>query len=412
MKSRRWLKQENMMSGRLQNAKNILPGSISLCMIVKNEEAVLADCLDSAQNYVDQIVIVDTGSKDKTLSIAKRYTEEIYQYTWNNDFASARNESIKYATSEWILVLDADHQLIVEDYTNIPQNSDCLGWMISEVSGLLIGSTQHLDRLLLFKNTPSLYYLGKIHEDPLQSIKAYAHKKKISDPIQALQGVSVIHSGYDESKIKLTRNLNILDSILEKEPSNPHYVYKHLLTLRGLGKQRDYLNAIENLVHDSSWDNDPPTLSIIGILGLMGEAVVAGDVSAVVLAYFQMRAAAIGKNNAWFDTRICVPYAKLMIKNSNPMEAIKILESCIRQGVAPREIAVSRKELIAPFQLLFSLYSSQGRNNDIIHIMGQMPNLLSSIYIRTSEIFESISKSDPVLSNYIYTQMEGRYQTI
>jgi glycosyltransferase involved in cell wall biosynthesis len=82
--------------------------SISLCMIVKNEEAVIGRCLDSVQGIADEINIVDTGSVDKTKDIAARYTDRIFDFEWTDDFAAARNFSFQQATTDYILWLDAD----------------------------------------------------------------------------------------------------------------------------------------------------------------------------------------------------------------------------------------------------------------------------------------------------------------
>lgn len=82
--------------------------TISLCMIVKNEEAVLARCLDSVREVADEIVVVDTGSADATREIARRYTDKVYDFPWVDDFAAARNESFSHATMDYILWLDAD----------------------------------------------------------------------------------------------------------------------------------------------------------------------------------------------------------------------------------------------------------------------------------------------------------------
>src|SRR5690625_7736480 len=89
--------------------------TISLCMIVKNEEDVLARCLESVHHLVDEINIVDTGSTDNTIAIAKRYTNRVFQFEWTGKFKDARNESFKHATKEYIFYLDADDVLIEED---------------------------------------------------------------------------------------------------------------------------------------------------------------------------------------------------------------------------------------------------------------------------------------------------------
>ena len=82
--------------------------TVSLCMIVKNEEAVLARCLDSIRDAVDEIIIVDTGSRDATKEIAARYTDKIYDFAWRDDFAAARNFSFSRAGMEFAMWLDAD----------------------------------------------------------------------------------------------------------------------------------------------------------------------------------------------------------------------------------------------------------------------------------------------------------------
>ncbi len=84
------------------------PITISLCMIVKNEEKVLARCLDSVKEAMDEIIIVDTGSTDQTKAIARRYTDKVYDFEWINDFAAARNFSFSKATMDYQMWMDAD----------------------------------------------------------------------------------------------------------------------------------------------------------------------------------------------------------------------------------------------------------------------------------------------------------------
>lgn len=89
--------------------------TISLCMIVKNEEAILARCLDSVADLVEEIVIVDTGSTDKTKEIASKYTDKIYDFEWIDDFSAARNFAFSKATQEYIYTADADEVINEEN---------------------------------------------------------------------------------------------------------------------------------------------------------------------------------------------------------------------------------------------------------------------------------------------------------
>ena len=92
--------------------------SISLCMIVKNEEQVLSRCLDSIADLMDEIIIVDTGSTDRTKEIAARYTDRIYDFTWTGNFSDARNFSFSKATKDYIYCADADEVLEMKTMPN------------------------------------------------------------------------------------------------------------------------------------------------------------------------------------------------------------------------------------------------------------------------------------------------------
>src|SRR3989338_2192906 len=114
--ARQWVLQNTSLE---QFQKLLRKPWLSLCMIVRDEEQFLEDCLRSVQGLADEIIIVDTGSKDKTKEIAARYTPAIFDLPWQDDFALARNESLKRATGDWILVLDADEVLSPEDHATI-----------------------------------------------------------------------------------------------------------------------------------------------------------------------------------------------------------------------------------------------------------------------------------------------------
>ncbi|MCR4292358.1 MAG: glycosyltransferase family 2 protein, partial [Candidatus Kuenenia sp.] len=81
---------------------------LSACLIVKNESGILPRCLESIQSFVDEIIIVDTGSTDNTVEIALRYKAKVHHFQWRNDFSAARNESLQHANGDWILYIDAD----------------------------------------------------------------------------------------------------------------------------------------------------------------------------------------------------------------------------------------------------------------------------------------------------------------
>ncbi|MBC7765100.1 MAG: glycosyltransferase family 2 protein [Hyphomonadaceae bacterium] len=89
--------------------------TISICMIVKNEQAVLARCLTCVKDIVDEIIIVDTGSTDSTKEIARRFTDNVYDFEWIDDFSAARNKAFAKATMDYVLWLDADDVILAQD---------------------------------------------------------------------------------------------------------------------------------------------------------------------------------------------------------------------------------------------------------------------------------------------------------
>lgn len=100
--------------------------TVSLCMIVKNEEDVIARCLNSVKDIVDEIIIIDTGSTDNTKEIAKGFTNKVFDFNWINDFSAARNFSFSKATMDYILWLDADDVVLEEDLTKFKQLKESL----------------------------------------------------------------------------------------------------------------------------------------------------------------------------------------------------------------------------------------------------------------------------------------------
>lgn len=109
--------------------------TLALCMIVKNEASVLSQCLESVCGLIDEIIIVDTGSDDKTVEIGRRFGARIFFKQWNNDFSQARNVSLEKADSDWILVLDADETISQNEHRNIRnliKNQHALGFELEQ----------------------------------------------------------------------------------------------------------------------------------------------------------------------------------------------------------------------------------------------------------------------------------------
>ncbi|WP_099478265.1 glycosyltransferase [Paenibacillus ihbetae] len=185
--------------------------SISLCMIVKNEERFLERCLNSVKEIANEIIVVDTGSTDQTPQIAQAFGAKVHFTEWKNDFSLARNESLKHATGEYILVLDAD------EYID-PTSAHCFDELIKDVYFLNIKSvlrggisTVH-PVIRLFRNHIGFRFTGKIHEQILISESA-GHSQEYSN-------ITIHHDGYLREVIaeknKEKRNLDILQAELQE----------------------------------------------------------------------------------------------------------------------------------------------------------------------------------------------------
>lgn len=179
--------------------------SISLCMIVKNEESCLERCLESVQGHVDEIVIVDTGSTDRTIEIAESFNARIIYYEWKQDFASARNESIMYATKDYILQLDADEYLDEKtDFEKILLNKLDF-YYVNIRNHKTDGSSIVHKSVRLFKRRPDFIFVGRIHE-----------QVDVNQPNVRGGSVDILihHTGYTDKvykeKNKHIRNMEIL----------------------------------------------------------------------------------------------------------------------------------------------------------------------------------------------------------
>ncbi|MFZ5942993.1 MAG: tetratricopeptide repeat-containing glycosyltransferase family 2 protein [Bacillota bacterium] len=184
---------------------------LTLCMIVKNEEKNLPRSLNSIKDLVDEIIIVDTGSEDKTLEIARQFGANVSSFPWQNDFSQARNYALEQAHGEWILFLDADEELgkIELDLKGVLYNSKAEGYFLKIVNLKDNQDVLNSPSFRLFRNNHLYRYEGKIHEQILPCIQ----KKKPNGTIEWLD-IEIYHYGYLEeeirSKNKVERNLEIL----------------------------------------------------------------------------------------------------------------------------------------------------------------------------------------------------------
>ncbi|MFZ1289105.1 MAG: glycosyltransferase family 2 protein [Melioribacteraceae bacterium] len=185
--------------------------NLTLSMIVKNEEKYLKDCLKSVKEIADEILIVDTGSTDKTIEIANEFGAKIFHFNWINDFSAARNFGLSKSSGNWILYLDADERISddsIEKLKTIISSNENLGVKCSVISlDDKKGISQSMKYTRLFRNNISISFSGKVHEQIEKSL--INNNFKIID-----SEIIIYHHGYNvsksELKIKAQRNLDLL----------------------------------------------------------------------------------------------------------------------------------------------------------------------------------------------------------
>ncbi len=217
--------------------------NISLTMIVRDEERVLAECLQSVAGVFVQTVIVDTGSKDRTKDIAKEFGAELFEIPWKDSFAAARNEALAKATGDWIFWMDADDTLPSESVAPIliaaiTAPDDVVGFIVPVQ---FVGSyTTRVDHIKLFRNIEGLQWEYRVHEQIYPSLREHGKIERVD--------AVVLHSGYDNTpqgqNRKRARNERLLKLDLKDSPDDPlilfnlgaeaHFRERHMDAVRWL----------------------------------------------------------------------------------------------------------------------------------------------------------------------------------
>lgn len=310
-----------------------MKNQVSLCMIVKDEEEYLPRCLSSINDIVDEIIIVDTGSSDKTVEIAKNFGAKVYYFKWNNNFSEARNESLKYATKDWILILDADDELNSEsrEIFKVLLNTELDEKAIYHFETLsYYGSSIENDNIAinlnprLFKNNRGAHYEGEVHN---QLISVEGDYNAVCNEIK------IHHYGYIDKRIiskdKRNRNIFILNQQIKKNP-NDGYVYFNLGN--EYGALDDMNKALE--CYYKAYEKFNPTTGYSSLLVLR-----------IVISNLKLKNynealefADVGSSHYPKCTDFYFYKSLIWKEIDRPTLQIKALEKCIELGEPPSEL--------------------------------------------------------------------------
>jgi len=220
--------------------------TVSLSMIAKNESKYLAKCLSAVRDCVSQIVLVDTGSTDDTVAIARDFGAEVYHFPWCDDFSAARNHALQYSTGDWILWLDADEELQPESASELKAlvSREDVAAAHLRIDNLMGGKTVPFLLTRLWRNHPAIRFKLPVHEQVLWAIGIVGRRFGR----KAVEAPSVIlhHYGYMPSvaaeRRKDIRNLHLLEMLVKREPENTYAVFHYASALREQGRTKEALD--------------------------------------------------------------------------------------------------------------------------------------------------------------------------
>jgi len=222
-------------------------GRLSLCMIVRDEQEMLPDFLATVAGIWDELVVVDTGSRDKTITLLENAGACIHHFKWQDDFAAARNTGLEAATGEWILFLDADERITPELVSQIRTLLDdpLAGAATVVMRNLRPDGTRRDSHLLrLFRNDTGIRFEHRIHEDPSRDVQRYLARTGLV--MRHLDGV-VNHLGYMKNiataRGKKARDMDLLRRVLKIDPDDLYSWFKLMEQARFWNDERAWRTA-------------------------------------------------------------------------------------------------------------------------------------------------------------------------
>jgi hypothetical protein len=191
---------------------------VTAALIVRDEAEFIAECLASLVGQIDEIVLVDTGSRDRTIEIASRFPIKLRHFPWCNDFSAARNFALQKATGDWILYIDADERLDIprrDEYAQVLSEPGKVAWKLRLHPR--VGWTPYSE-LRLFRNDPRIRFKGVIHENIWPAVDAVASADGLDVGTCDLR---LHHVGYErDQNPKNPRNIPLLRSLLSQNPDH------------------------------------------------------------------------------------------------------------------------------------------------------------------------------------------------
>ena len=350
--------------------------SLSVCMIVKNEEKNVTDCLESIKNVADEIIVVDTGSIDKTKEVVGKYTHHIFDFQWIDDFSAARNYSLSKATGDAIIWLDAD---------DIVENPEDIKPLLKEEEFKIFNlnikyGNEIFSQARLFRNFYNIKFAGRVHEYPI------IDNLKIKDT-----NVNIIHKTEKHvTENRSERNLRILEKEVVNDPNNPRSLFYLANAYKELTRWDKAIDTYRKYLAISTWrDERWMAQKNIGCILLWNKK--------YIEAIEELKGA-IEIDDRWAESYyyIAESYYYLQKPEECVKWALKATEKEMPVSPLWKEVPIYKE---APYRYLFASYGSLGKYDKALHYCKIASEKAPEDQWLKDRIvyFENLSKGTPIV---------------
>ena len=375
---------------------------LSLCIICKDEELRIERCINSVKDYVDEIIIVDTGSTDKTIDVVSKLGAKVFEIEWENDFAKARNYAIEKSHGDWVIFLDADEYVLEEDrkyirnyvIEAINRNREAI---LVEMLNIDNGNIQSIFKpVRLFKKDSNILYTGRIHE-------YVCRKDRQIKLIEFDEPLRILHDGYSRevqnAKDKIGRNLEMLLKEYELNPKNTDVCF-YLMETYYEGRQIEEARKFGEKVLE--YNNG----TLIGIMEV--------TYSTLIQIYIDLNkpkkeierlyneAIQIDYEYPEFDYR----YGYYLFNNGDYKNAIEYLDKSIYKVSVYKGLAKAKAmgNITNIYKILSNCYVYENRNQEAVQMFIRILRINKYEYNTLYNLISVVGKSESpeVLAEFLY----------
>jgi glycosyltransferase involved in cell wall biosynthesis len=384
--------------------------SLSVCMIVKNEEENLPRALASVKGVADELIVVDTGSTDKTVEIAREFGAKVFHFEWCNDFSAARNESLRHATKDYVLWLDGDDEFQADHKNELRKILKTnQGKAFHFLVQLLIQDRkEEYYQIRLFPRRKDILFEGQVHEQPNYSLR------RVGIPTLATP-LRIVHHGYNSPEAiaqKLARNLTILEAEQAQRKGDIVVKFFRAKTTMGLHRAKEAEELYREIIRDAKDDRFFRTteywrmsyLDLINVLAAQGSY---GDAKAYIADL---------TNTFGSDFFSYYFLGNVLMREGDHGGALREFAAAERAGIEMGVFPVNKTQMLAGLHAYAGFCcAKEGRRSDAegyarkaLEECGTDPHLLDSIsdtfmILRDPEnLTTAISKMMPGTGKYHY----------